>query len=302
MRVKLVKGIIASLGLFLFPLSLKSDVEFPLIQAFTVFPFSEKETVEKNQFSLSLHTRYSNVYSLDFEKVGVNDFEMASIGLDFQYGLIDGLTLELYYRYFFIYGGFLDGAIEVFHEFFNLPSARRDHYTLDSVHYFYKDYFQYTDATGTSSPLIFSILKQLEESNNITLYGRLFIGIPLLAKPGFVSDQVSWGLGLMGKGVWKDFCVFSSIHTSFIKAPEWMDAESLKPLLLFFKIQLTYKRFLTGFILKTSPFKFGYFSSNAHQLYVGYKISDKIEIGIVEDLPPLDTTPDMGFYFKYNIL
>jgi len=302
MRVKLVKGIIASLGLFLVPLPLKSDVEFPLIQAFTIFPFSEKETVDKNQFSLSLHTHYSNVYSLDFENVGVNDFEMASIGLALQYGLIDGLTLELYYRYFFIYGGFLDGGIDAFHDFFNLPSARRDHYTPDSVYYFYKDYFQYTDVTGTSSPLIFSILKQLEESNNITLYGRLFIGISLLPKPGFVSDKVFWGLGLMGKGVWKNFCIFSSIHTSFIKAPEWMDTESLKPFLFFFKIQLAYKRFLTGFILKTSPFKSGYFSSDAYQLYVGYKISNKIEIGIIEDLPPLDTTPDVGFYFKYTIL
>ena len=294
---------IVTVALFcLIPFSLTADVDFPLVQAFTVFPFLDDETADRDRFHLTLQTRYSNIYSLDFEKTGVNDFEMASFSLALRYGLIEGLTLELYYRYLFVYGGFLDGGIEAFHIFFGLPSARRDHYPCNGIHYYYQDYFNYSQATGTSSPLVFSLLKRFAKSRNFNLAGRLFVGIPLLSKPGFVSDKVYWGMGLIARGNWKDFSIHSIVQVSYIRTPEWIQPESLRSLLLYLKMELNYKRFLAGFILKTSPFKSGYFSSNAHLVYAGYKISDRIEIGITEDLPPLDTTPDVGFYCRYNIL
>lgn len=300
-----IRGIllmIAACLCIMFRFPLMADVDFPLVQAFAVFPFMDGESPGKNRFSLTLQSRYSNIYSLDFDKTGVNDFEMASFSVALGYGLSQGLTLELYFRYFFVYGGFLDGGIDAFHDFFGLPSARRDHYPCNQVNYYYREYFLYTGATGTWSPLVFSVLKRLKKFRNFRLYCRLFMGIPLVSKPGLVSDKAYWGLGLTGRGKWRDFSLLTSFYVSFLRPPRWIGSESLRSRLLFFKIQLNYWRLLAGFVLKTSPFETGYFSSTALQVYAGYKISEKIEIGITEDLPPLDTTPDVGFYFRYKIL
>jgi hypothetical protein len=293
------KGIIfISLILIVFTVGLKSDVEFPLVQSLALFPYFDNSLLNKKQLSIGLKADYSNIYSVDFNNTGVTDFEISSFTLSFRYGISDGFTLELYYRYFAVCGGFLDGGIEAFHDFFNLPSARRDNYPSNTVNYFFQEYFLYNYSTGTSSPLVFSVFKSLGHSRNFNLSGRLFLGIPLLSKPGFVSDRVFWGGGVLGTFVRDHFRVEASVYTSFIYTPEWLNGESLKSVIFIYNLELGYRGFLAGLILKTSPFKSGYFSSNAHQLYIGYRFSKKIEIGIVEDLPPMDTTPDVGFYIK----
>jgi hypothetical protein len=172
---------------------LKSDVEFPLVQSLALFPYSDSSLLNKKQLSIGLKADYSNIYSLDFNKTGIIDFEISSFTLSFRYGISDGFILELYYRYFAVYGGFLDGGIDAFHDFFNLPSARRNNYPANTVNYFFQEYFQYNHSTGTSSPLVFSVLKSLGHSRNFNLSGRLFLGIPFQSKPGFVSDRVFWG-------------------------------------------------------------------------------------------------------------
>lgn len=280
---------------------LPGSVEFPLVQSFSFFPFVENKTLEKKRFSLSLHTAYSNIYALDFEEMGVNDFEMVSFSLLARFGLLNQFTLELTYRYFYVYGGFLDGAVEAFHELFKLPDARRDEYPIDEVNYYYRHYFQYSHSTGGSSPLLFSVLKKFVNSKKINVQGRLFLGIPFVSKPGFVSDKLFWGAGLIFTSFFNDFWVEASVHFSFFRRPEWIDEENLGSMIYLYKLQLGHRRIYSGFIVKTTPFKEGYYSRNAHQVYLGFKVSRSIEVGISEDLPPFDTTPDIHFYFIFRI-
>jgi hypothetical protein len=56
-----------------------------------------------------------------------------------------------------------------------------------------------------------------------------------------------------------------------------------------------------GCILKTSPFKYGDISNRALQLYFGYRLSEKIEFSIAEEIPPSDTVPDMSFNIRINL-
>jgi hypothetical protein len=301
MKISLKKVGMVLLVYFGFSISLPGTVEFPLVQAISFFPFDENQLLQKSKFTLSLHVNYSNIYALDFEKTGVNDFEMASFSLVARYGLLDQLTLELITRYFFVYGGFLDEAVEAFHELFKLPDARRDEYPLNGVNYFYRDYFQYNRSTGGGSPLVLSLVKKIMRSETIDIRGRLFLGIPVVSKPGFVSDKLFWGGGLIFTTFFNDFWVEASAHISFFKDPEWLGDEELNSVIYLYKLQLGHRRFYSGFVVKTTPFKEGYYSRNAHQVYLGFKISKKIEVGLTEDLPPFDTTPDIHFYFIFRI-
>lgn len=293
-----------SLLFLLFPLGLAQlhgTVEFPLVQAFSYFPFVENRTLDRSTFSLTIHSAYSNVYVLDFENAGVNDFEMASFHLVARYGLLEGFTLELACRYFYVYGGFLDDAVEAFHELFNLPDARRDYYPVNRVNYFYREYFDYRRSTGGTSPLVFSVLKKLIHSKKMTVQGRLFLGVPLAVKAGFTSDKWFWGGGLIFTSYFHDVWVEASAHISLFREPEWLAGEALNSFIYLYKIQLGYRRFYSGFVVKTTPFKEGYYSRNAHQVYLGYRVSKWLEVGISEDLPPFDVTPDIHFYFIFRI-
>jgi hypothetical protein len=295
------RGAFFLLIVFLFASGLRGDVEFPLVQALAFFPFSDQSSLNQSEFDVGIRIDYSNVYSLDFGQVGINDFEMAGFVFSLRYGLLNGLVFELYFRYVGIFGGFLDGGIDAFHDFFNLPSARRDYYPPNTVNYFYRDYFHTNHSTGIGSPLVLSVFKNLGGGRHLNFSVRLFLGIPFYSKPGLISNRISGGAGIMGIFTRGHFRAESSLHISFPGVPDWLAGEDIRSTLFLLNIELGYRGFLVGFNLKTSPFTSEYFSSNAHQLYLGYRFSKRIEIGIVEDLPPMDTTPDVGFYIKFIV-
>lgn len=286
------------LSIILLISGLRGDVEFPLVQSLAFFPFSDNRDLNRRELDVGLKIDYSNIYSLDFKQIGVNDFEMIDFVLSFRYGLLDGLILELYYRYVGLFGGVLDGGIAAFHDFFNLPSARRDYYAANTVNYFYRNYFNYNHSTGIGSPLVLSVFKNLGGNRRLNIFGRLFLGIPLYSKPGLVSGRIFGGAGVVGMFTKGYFRAESSLHMSVLSTPDWLDGEELRSLVVLFNVELGYRGLLAGLNVKTSPFTSDYFSSNAHQLYLGYRFSKWIEVGIVEDLPPMDTTPDVGFYVK----
>jgi len=300
MKPKFLRSIAALWLLCGLPALSFADVEFPLVQALCYLPFGEEGPLEKNRISLTIQLNYSNVYSLDFEGIGVNDMEIPSLELALRTGVTDSLTLELHTRIFSLTGGFLDPAIEGFHNLFGLPNARRDRYERNGIHYFYHDRFHYTDGVSGAGPLVLSACRRLTRSDHQTWAARIFVGIPLFDRPGLTSDRLFWGLGLTAENKWRDLVLSYSGAVTRIYSPDWLQEESLRSILYFFRAQVSYHRALIGGVLKTSPYQTGYFSTPALQLYAGYRLSDRLELGIIEDLPPLDTTPDIGFYLKYH--
>jgi len=281
-----------------------ASVEFPLVQAMSYFPFFENKSLEKSDLTVAIRGYYSNIYSYNFngDESMINDFEMASIILAFRFGLFKKTVLEFFYRYFYVYGGFMDKSIEDFHDLFGLPSAGRENFPRNHVHYEYNDYYNYDSNMGSHSPFIFSALQHFFSSGTFNIYGRLFMGIPLKSKPGFVSDKLFYGTGLVLNYEKNDFSFGLASYISFFNKPEWLNGVDLNNSIFFSDIQIKFKRFLAGFVLKTSPIKEGNLSHNAHQVYVGYKISDNFEIGFIEDLTKFDTTPDICFYFRVKII
>ena len=302
MTVKKYPGSIAVIALVILCVPLQALVEFPLIQSMAYFPFSADPPPEASRFTLTLETHYSNIYAMAFDQEVANDFEMFSALLAGRYGISDRTFVEMYYRFFYVHGGFFDGIIEDFHGLLGLSLGGRDAAGRNEVDYRYPGFFQYGDSTGGSSPLLISLGHTLLKSPTTRLVGRLFAGIPVVSKPGFVSDKPFFGAGLMLDTQVSLIRVHLSAHLAAVGEPEWLEGEPLHSTVFHSNLELAYRRLKLGFALRTSPFKSGDPGHNGHQIYLGYRIARWLEAGFVEDLPPFDTTLDVGIYLKFYIL
>lgn len=55
------------------------------------------------------------------------DYETIAVELPISYGLTDGVSLEVDIQVQYLWGGFLDGVIEGYHDLFGFPNAGREH-------------------------------------------------------------------------------------------------------------------------------------------------------------------------------
>ena len=275
---------------------------FPLLDSLAYFPFTPEAPPESGRFNLTVQAAESNVYAVDFNGTAVNDFELSSVLFELRRGLGGGFFLEAYGRFFFAHGGVLDPLIEGFHDLFGLPSARRDAFKKNRVHYSYRDRFDITSATAGSSPLVFAAGYAFAARPSISFFGRVFLGVPLASKPGFVSDRVFGGVGGGVNGHRGVLRYHLSVHLAAIGPPEWLAPEPLNGLMAVVRGELGFRRWRLGGLLRTSPFREGDPGHNGHQIYLGYRIAECWEIGVVEDLPSFDTTPDIGFFVRFRIL
>jgi hypothetical protein len=277
------------------------DTEFPLIQSISYFPYSDHHTLFKNRWRFSLNMYYSNIYMFDYERTTVNDMETLSTTLALRYGLTNKISLEFYYRIMFAFGGLMDGLIVNFHDLFGFSEGGRNEYPRNDVNYSYKDSFSYESGTTGQSPLIFGVLGNLYQKRNFYLNSRLTLGLPLSSKPGFSSNKffITMGLILLYKG--KNFSIDFSNHFSFFKNPSWLASEDLKKRIFHSEIRVNYKRFFGGFLYKSTPFRMNDLSNGAYQVYIGYKIWKYFELSLVEEFPPMDTTPDFSINLEIRI-
>lgn len=271
------------------------NVEFPLVQAMSYFPYSQNRVLDRNEVSVGLSLYYSNVYTFDLPGQTFSDFETSSLLLDVRYGITDGITLEFYGKASSVFGGSLDKFIEDFHDSFNLPDNYRYDFPRDSVVYYHKDNFFHTQKRNFASPLVVGALFRFYENDTFSLKSRISLGIPLAELPGFVSDQPFLTAGLL-MGVRSGmFALETSGYISFFKTPKWLDTESIDPRIFYSDTRLTIGRFISGVIIRTSPIREGDAAHDAYQGYLGVRIGKGIELLILEDFAPFDTTPDISF-------
>lgn len=278
------------------------EVEFPLLQSMSYFPYSDNWILEKGKFSAAVDLYYSNVYMFNHYRTMLNDFEVFSGTAGLRYGLWEGGTLELYYRHSVIFGGLLDKFIESFHRTFGLPDVNRAAYPRNSVNYRYKDYFSYTHSRGAHSPLILALLKRVYRSAHLSLNARLAVGLPLANVPGLSSGKPFLTAGLVTLYNRGKFSVEFSNYMTFLKKPTWLFDEDIYPGIFYSCLEVNFKRFISGFILRTSVFKEDDIAHDAYQVYIGYKIKKYLEFIIMEDFAPFDTTPDLSFLIRLKVL
>jgi len=305
MRLETIK-ITLSLILLLFGLQRlnATDVEFPLIQSLSYFPYAQHRTLEKGERQLSMDIYYSNVYMYDFDRTTINDMDLLSNTLAFRYGLNRRFTVELYYRAALAYGGMTDKLIIDFHKFFGLSEGGRHDYPRNTVHYSYKDAFSHSGSPMAQFPLVLGLLGNFHRGKDLHVNGRLAVGIPLGSKKGFSSGNffAAGGLILLYKPESKKFSASWATHYAMFGTPKWLAGEELKKGILHSELRVDFKPVFVGLLYRSTPFRVNDLANGAYQIYLGVKFLKYFEFSLIEELPPMDTTPDVTFNLKIKLL
>jgi hypothetical protein len=277
------------------------DVEFPLVQSMSYFPYADNSLPGKGKYALTLDSYYSNFFMFNRSRTTLNDFEVFSTTIGFRYGIIEGGTLEFYYRHSFIFGGILDKLIEDFHSTFGLPNASRPLYPRNAVHYWFHDSFYYIENQNAASHLTTAFLKRIYQSSHFSIKARAALGIPLSGKPGFSSGKLFVSAGVVASYKKNWFSLELSNYLTFPGKPSWLPDTAIHPVILFSQLEARMGRWIGGFTLRTSVFKEGDVANEAYQVYTGFELFKHLELIIMEDLAPFDTTPDISFNLRIKI-
>jgi hypothetical protein len=280
---------------------LPRQVEFPLLQSMSYFPYSENHILKRGELSLTIDFYYSNIYMFNHHRTIINDFELFSNSLGLRYGLAPGWNLEIYFRWSVIFPGILDKAIEGFHDLFKIPDTNRAEFPAFAVLYKYKDYLLYEAKKSSSSPLIMAVLREIHKAKNMSLNGRVLLGLPVQKTPGFSSNKPFFGSGIIFLYKKNKFNLELANYITLTSKPSWIKDEVLRKTFFFSNLELGLARFIGGFIYRSSIFREDDIAHHTFQGYIGYKISQNIEFIILEDFAPFDTSPDISFNLRIKL-
>jgi len=276
-----------------------TDPEFPLLQSLASFPFVDSPSSSRQGWDFGLRLSYANVFSRTYGDESIGDFEVASLTLTGRKALTSRLDAELSWRLYAIGGGVLDHAIEEFHRQLGFPTAGRELYPRNRVHYRYRDRFDYREGERGAAAPVLSLAYLLIDRPGWTLTGRVGGGLPWSSKAGFSSSRGFVLAGLAGEfhsGNWR---LELSGHGAWFTAPTWLEASELKPRMFLIDSRVTYRRLAVGLAVRTSPFIQGDLASTGYLATIGLRLGKRLEAGLIEDLTPYDTTPDFGLYLKW---
>ncbi|HNX98000.1 MAG TPA: DUF3187 family protein, partial [Candidatus Aminicenantes bacterium] len=201
-----------------------TDPEFPLLQSLASFPFVDSPSSSRQGWDFGLRLSYANVFSRTYGDESIGDFEVASLTLTGRKALTSRLDAELSWRLYAIGGGVLDHAIEEFHRQLGFPTAGRELYPRNSVHYRYLDRFEYREGERGAAAPVLSLACRLVDRPDWTLTGRVGGGLPWSSKAGFSSSRGFVLAGLAGEfhaGGWR---IELSGHGAWFAAPTWIEA------------------------------------------------------------------------------
>ena len=285
----------------IFPLaSFPSDVEFPLVQSFSYFPYVKNNMLSNGDDGFVIDMGYSNVYMFTVEADIINDFDVFTATIGYRKSILRNLNVEFYLRTGVLYGGIMDKLIEDFHKLIGNGEDARGEFPKNTVNYKYKDVFSYNKAVTFAGPFIAGILTRLYDGNEIDINFRASLGIPLQEKAGISSGKPFLSTGFLFLYRKNKLALDLSLYGSFFKIPEWYDPQEVRSRIFFFNLQGAYKKIFGGFLFRSTPFRNGDLSNPAYQIYFGYRITDKLSISMYEEIPPMDTIPDVSFRLIYE--
>lgn len=296
------KGIIIFCLLCVFPLG-AADVEFPLVQSLGYFPYMYHDILTPSQTRLTLDIFHSNIYTFDFLKTNYNDMELTSATLGVEYGLSRRITLEFYVRPALAWGGMMDKLIMDFHDLFNMSQGGREELPRNKVYYTYKDKFVHRESSLNLSPLVLGARYRLIQSGRFSINSRLSLGVPLSSKAGFNSGKLFFNTGLMVlyRNQNKNLTAFLAANALFYKSPKWLEGEDIHQVIWHSELRVNYKWLFGGVIFRSTPFKENELANPAWQIYGGVSFLKIFELALLEEMPPMDTTPDVTFQLRIKL-
>lgn len=129
------------------------------------------------------------------------DYETISFELPLSFGLGGSVSLEADFQAQYLWGGLLDGPIQLFHELFGFPNGGRELFAADQVNIAVPtkngfDYRAYRSAFLVSDP-VFGAAFRLLRTPSLALTGRIVAAVPLGLGDGLAGTELpQFGAGL----------------------------------------------------------------------------------------------------------
>ncbi len=243
---------------------------------------------------------YSNTYMFNYERDVVNDFDTITATIGYRRFISRNLIAEFYLRAGVMYGGIMDKLIENFHGIIGNGEDGRSEFPRNTVHFKYKDVFNYNSSQALTGPFIAGILTKLYDGERIDINFRTSIGIPLQSKTGLSSGKPFLTTGVIFLYRKNRLALDMSLYGSFFKVPAWAETENVRSRMFFFNLHAAYKRIFGGFLFRSTPFRQGDVSNPAYQIYMGYRINEHVSISMYEEIPPMDTVTDVTFRLLFE--
>lgn len=277
------------------------EINFPLIQALAWIPPGENNLLLPGNRTWQFDVSDANLFSFSRDMKVINDMSAFSVYMNYRRGISAALTFEVSGGLRFIYDSGSDQFIKKVDAALGFSDSGRDVFPERTIHYKFKEHFYYNRDQWVPAPLTFGLTGKVFRIGNMALNSRLNIGIPLGNQPGFSSKKVFALAGLMFEYAHGKLTVSGAAQMAFFKKPTWLANEQVGHSYFEANLKIRLSNFLLGTIFRTSPFAFAENGNSGKMIYIGYLIKNLFEIGFMEDIPPMDTVPDVALYLKIHL-
>ncbi len=304
-----------------------ADEDFPFepfshrnqgVPAMLFLPFepAPARTLQKGALQTRLDVHYSNISTQESNANGSLDFdiEFMESTLRADYGITDRFQLGISIPYRYYWGGFLDGFIEGFHDFFGFPDGGRESIPNDLTHIDWQYRGSTISAISSSSHGLGDI--SLIGKYALLLEGRYAPAVSAIAHVRFPTGdedemlgagRIGYGGGLAADKRFGRFVLNANLQYFVLDQPDSFGELEVKNSLAY--SFMTGYRLIGGFIPMiqvngaTPLFEdtgLGPLDKNLLELIVGFQLNfteaTRFQFGFVED-PISGTSPDFSVFF-----
>jgi hypothetical protein len=277
------------------------EIQFPLIQALAWIPPQENRLLPPGGRSWEFSLDDANIFSFTQDRQAVNDISVFSAYLFHRRALSAGLTLEIAVGVRKYYDSGMDQFIKKVDSALGFSDSGRDLFPEKTIHYRYQDHFNYVRNMWAPAPLVVGLVARILRAGDVAVNGRMGLGFSLANKPGISSGKAYALAGVVGEYSRGKLAVSAGLQAVFFNRPDWLAGEDTRRSYIQAEMQAHLSHWTLGLILRTSPLTFSDNANPGKMMYIGYRIKDFLEIGLMEDLPPMDTVPDVAMYLKLRL-
>ena len=277
------------------------EIHFPLIQALAWIPPQEDRVLPPGERSWEFSLTNANVFSFTPDFQAINDLSILAFGFSHRRALSAGLTLEIAGGFRGYYDGGIDELIKRVDAALGFSDSGRDVFPEKTIHYKYKDRFFHVRDQWAAAPLVVSLAARIRRFGAVDWNGRLGLGFPLDDRPGLAAKKPYLLAGLMAEYSRHRVSVSGAVHAVLFDRPHWLSADDVRRHYFQAEMKATLSSWALGVILRTSPLTFKENANTGRMMYIAFRFRNGIEIGLMEDLPPMDTVPDVAMFVKLDL-
>ncbi len=249
---------------------------------------------------LSSYVTLMQTNEYEEEKVFFLDYGLATLQLDFRYGINEDSQLRLIAPIHYIYGGILDGFLDWFHSTTDTLHSAHNRYGKYRVHIHYGD-------VSKNSPFfsLGNIELQYKKALHLDFPAAIVFGmkLPTAAKSNHLgSGRFDFALEFIASKKFEEFSLLTHLSIASLGSFHLKDFAKSRRWIYEGVFEMRYKKWQLQYRFSSSPYRSSYKELDAisNTLNIGYALTPNLTLFISENLAPFYNSPDITFGLTYR--